>query len=146
MVGRCCNKRSGRCCSGQSESVATNGRGGVATDIVGKCCNKRSGRCCNGQSESVATNSRGGVATDSQKVLQQTVGEVLQQMVGDVLQWIVGRCCNGQERCCNEQERWDGKGIAIFDGGWTTVNDATAMYGSYRKSCNKVPCTLRRCG
>ena len=32
--------------------------------------------------------------------------------------------------------------VAIFHGGWTTVNDATAIYGSYRKCCNKVPCTL----
>ena len=35
--------------------------------------------------------------------------------------------------------------VAIFHGGWTTVNDATAIYGSYRKSCNKVPCTLHSC-
>ena len=33
--------------------------------------------------------------------------------------------------------------IAIFHGGWTTVNDATAIYGSYHKSCNKVPRTLQ---
>ena len=63
---------------------------------------------------------------DSRKVLQRT-REVLQRTGG----------------CCNEQERWDGKGVAIFDGGWTTMNDATAMYGSYRKSCNKVLCTLQ---
>ena len=97
---------------------------------------------------------------DSQKVLQQTrevlqrTGEVLQrtgevlQRTGEVLQW-TGEVLQWTEEvlqrtggCCNEQERWDGKGVAIFDGGWTTMNDATTMYSSYHKSCNKVPCTL----
>ena len=77
------------------------------------------------------------------------VEEALQQMAGGkVLQPTLksGRCCNGWAEGVATSER-GGTGkmqqdVAIFHGGWTTVNDATAIYGNYRKSCNKVPCTL----
>ena len=66
---------------------------------------------------------------DGQKVLQQ-MGDV-SAMVGEVLQQM-GEGGTGKMQ----------QDIAIIHGRWTTVNDATAIYGSYRKSCNKVPCTL----
>ena len=92
-------------------------------------------------------------------MLQPTFGEALQRMVAEVLQQMAGRevlqPILKSGRCCN---RWaegvatNGRGgigkmqqdIAIFHGGWATVNDATAIYSSYHKSCNKVPCTLPR--
>ena len=84
-------------------------------------------------------------------MLQLTFGEALQWMVGEALQQTAGREVLQQMggRCCNELGRWDGKDatdIAIFHSGWTTVNDATAIYGSYHESCNKVPCTLPSLG
>ena len=79
----------------------------------------------------------------------------LQQMAGRRCNGWSGKRCNKRPagRCCNgwaEGVATNGRGgtgkmqqdVAIFHGGWTTMNDATAIYGSYRKSCNKVPCTL----
>ena len=93
-------------------------------------CNWRELGCVAIGGKCVATNVRGGVAMDGWKMLQ----------------WMVGRCCNGWA----EGVAMNGRGgtgkmqqdVAIFHSGWTTVNDATAIYGSYCKSCNKAPCTL----
>ena len=125
----------------------------VATDrllqylLVG--CNWRELGCVAIEDECVATNVWGGVATDDRKVLQRMVREVFQQTAGrEVLQptFESGRCCNGwAEGVATNGRGGTGKmqqDIAIFHGGWTTVNDATAIYSSYRKSCNKVLCTL----
>ena len=114
-------------CNRWPEGVATDGRGSVATN------GRQGGVATDGQG-SVATNGRrGGVATDGRKVLQPTFKS--------------GRCCNGwAEGVATNGRGGTGKmqqDVAIFHGGWTTMNDATAIYGSYRKSCNKVPCTLR---
>ena len=90
----------------------------------------------NGQG-SVATNGWwGGVATDGQKVLQPTFesGRCCNR-------WVEGVATNGRGGTGKMQQ--DIADVAIFHGGWTTVNDATAIYGSYCKSCNKVPCTLQ---
>ena len=43
------------------------------------------------------------------------------------------RCCNGRGRCCNGWERVGQEvqqDVAIFHGGWTTVNGATPQNGS----------------
>ena len=56
-----------------------------------------------------------------------------------------GRYGHGRDSVATNRRGETGKmqqDVAIFHGGWTTVNDATAIYGSYRESCNKVPCTL----
>ena len=91
----------------------------------GRCCNGWSRRCCNGWAEGVATNARGQM---------QQMGEVGGYCNG----WSEGVATNGRGGTGQMQQD-----IAIFHSGWTTVNDATAIYGSYRKCCNKVPCTLR---
>ena len=57
-----------------------------------------------------------------------------------MLQWIVGRCCNGWGGVATNGRGGTGKmqqGVAIFHSRWTTVNNATAMYGSYRGRCNR---------
>jgi len=135
---RCCNGWSRRCCSGWAEGVATNGRvlqrsggvlqwsGEVLQRMGGRCCNGWSRRCCNGWAECVATNARGQM---------QQMGEV-------------GGYCNGWlEGVATNRRGGTGKmqqDVVIFHSGWTTVNDATAIYGSYHKCCNKVPCTLHK--
>jgi len=108
QTGGCCNGLE-RCCNGWAEGVATDGRGGVATDgqkvlqqTLGDRCNKwerwvgiatdgrkvlqqtgEVGRECNRWAEGVATDDQGGVATGRRKVLQQMLGDR-----------------------CNKQERW----------------------------------------
>ena len=165
--GRCCNQRErlvqrmdGRKllqqCNGWAGGVATNGWESVA----------QSGRCCNGWSEGVAssaTERARGVATNSWGSVARS-GRCCNRWAESVA--TMQRCCNRWaegvatlQRCCNKWEsECNGRGgvatnrrgemgkmqqdVAIFHGGWTTVNDATAIYGSYRESCNKVPCTL----
>ena len=74
MGGRCCNGLEGccngleRCCNGWAEGVATDGRGGVATDGQ-KVLQQTLGDRCNKRERWVR------IATDGRKVLQQT-GEV----------------------------------------------------------------------
>ena len=141
------------CCNRQIIAIFTGGmqleRAGLCCNRGQVCCNQCLGRCCNGWSEGVATNGTSMLQPKFGEVLQRMVGEVFQQTAGrEVLQptFESGRCCNGWA----EGVAMNGRGgmgkmqqdIAIFHGGWTTVNDATAIYGSYHKSCNKVPCTL----
>jgi len=95
----------------------------------GRCCNKREG---------VATVWRG-VAMDGWKVLQQTLGDRCNKR--ERWGWLEGVATNGRGGTGKMQQD-----IAIFHSGWTTVNDATAIYGSYCKCCNKVPCTLQKIG
>ena len=94
---------------------------------TGGCCNGLE-RCCNGWV--------GGVATNTWGQMQQT-GEVGGYCNG----WLEGVATNGRGGMGKMQQD-----IAIFHSGWTTVNDATAIYGSYCKCCNKVPCTLQKIG
>ena len=167
MDGSCCNNATdGREALQQTVGKVLHSRGGVATDgwkVLQQV--QRNGRGALQQTVGEVLHGRGGVATDGRKALQQCRGvatdgrKALQQMGGrrcntaEVLQQMVRRCCNKWESECNgrggvatNRRGETGKmqqDVAIFHGGWTTVNDATAIYGSYCESCNKVPCTLQ---
>ena len=153
MDGSCCNNATdGREALQQTVGKVLHSRGGVATDgrkVLQQV--QRNGRGALQQTVGEVLHGRGGVATDGRKALQQMGGRRCN--TAEVLQQMVRRCCNKWESECNgtggvaTNRRGEmGKmqqDVAIFHGGWTTVNDATAIYGSYRESCNKVPCTLR---